>query len=180
MLTLEHVYEFFPEIRGIEDHALQEKVSAMWLHALNENEWTEDLLRRSPIDMDNLSHPGNNLDHVRDVAVLAMEMYDYMRNKYGMQHIGADRDTVLAAALCHDIGKMYEYRVDETGPHFSDDAHLLRHPLKGAILAAEYGLPKEVIHAIATHSWEGDRSHRSLISYIIRSADNAAYQMLNF
>ena len=180
MLTLNHVYEFFPEIREISDSVLQEKVGAMWLHALNENGWVEDLLRRSPIDMDNPTHPGNNLEHVRDVASLAMQLYDYMRNKYGSAHICADRDTVLAAALCHDIGKMYEYRVTADGPQYSDDAHLLRHPLKGAILAAEYGLPKEVIHAIATHSWEGDKSHRSLVSYIIRTADNAAYQMLNF
>lgn len=180
MLTLDHVYEFFPEITGIQNLALQEKVAAMWLQALNENEWTEELLRRSPIDMDNTMHPGNNLEHVRDVAVLSMEIYDYMRNKYGEKLIAADRDTILTAALCHDIGKMYEYRVTADGPRYSDDAHLLRHPLKGAILAAEYGLPKEVIHAIATHSWEGDKSHRSLVSYIIRTADNAAYQMLNF
>lgn len=180
MLTLKHVYIFFPEISEIRDLTLQEKTAAMWLKALNENEWSEDMLRRSPIDMDNPTHPGNNLEHIRDVAVLSMQIYDYMRNKYGEEHITADRDIVLTAALCHDIGKMYEYRVTADGPRYSDDARLLRHPLKGAILAAEYSMPKEVIHAIATHSWEGDHSHRSLVSYIIRTADNAAYQMLNF
>lgn len=180
MLTKEDVLRFFPQIEWIGSPELKEKVTGMWLQAFNDNGWTEDLLRKSPIVNENPGHPGNNLEHIRDVATLSMLIYDYMREKYGEENYPAERDIVLASAICHDVGKMYEYRVTEAGPGYSEDAHYLRHPLKGAILASEYGMPREVIHAIGTHSWEGDKSYRSLVSFIVRIADEIAYHSLNF
>lgn len=180
MLNIQDVYEFFPEIYDLQQPELRDKVSAMWLQALNENSWTGDLLAKSPIVNENPSHPGNNLEHIRDVANLSMAIYDYLKSKYGETVISVDRDLVLASALCHDIGKMYEYRVTADGPGYSEDAHYLRHPLKGAILASEHNMPKEIIHAIATHSWEGSNSYRSLISFIVRTADEVSYKGLDF
>lgn len=180
MVELSDVYCFFPELNEISDEELRNKAACMWRKAINENGWTEDTIRRSPIVNENPTHPGNNLEHIRDVANLSLRIYDYLRGKYGEKIIFVSRDMVLASAICHDVGKMYEYRVTEEGPGYSEDAHYLRHPLKGAILASEFGMPREVIHAIGTHSWEGNNSWRSLISFIVRAADDLAYKSLCF
>lgn len=180
MIMKTDIRNFFPEISEISDEELREKVTEMWMKAFNDNGWTEELLRKSPIVNENNRHPGNNLEHIRDVANLSLRIYDYLRDKYGKEIIFADRNLVLASALCHDVGKLYEYRVTEEGGGYSQDAHYLRHPLKGAILASEFEMPREVIHAIGTHSWEGDKSFRTLLSFIVRSADEIAYKCLDF
>ncbi len=110
---------------------------------------------------------------------MTMLSFDYMKKKYG-DLINAKRDYLLAAALLHDVGKLYEYKLTPEGPAYSATAKHLRHPLKGAILAAAYGLPDAVIHAIGTHSFEGDRSSQSAEYYFLRYSDKMAYETLNF
>lgn len=58
---------------------------------------------------------------------------------------------------------------------FSENSSYLRHPLSGAIIAAEAGLPDCIIHLIATHSFEGDHSYRTPEAEILRTMDMLAY-----
>ena len=173
------VYAIFPELNDIAEIGLREKCAAVWQQAFNETGWDAANIRECPIVLENMDCPGNNFEHIRDVAAMTMLNFDYMKKKYG-DIINARRDYVLAAALLHDVGKLYEYTLTPAGPVYSATAGHLRHPLKGAILAAAHGLPDEVVHAIGTHSFEGDRSSRSAEYYFLRCSDKMAYETLNF
>ena len=47
----------------------------------------------------------------------------------------------------------------------------MRHPLSGAVIAGKAGLSDEIIHLIATHSFEGDRSYQTVESDFVRTID---------
>lgn len=57
-----------------------------------------------------------------------------------------------------------------------DDFQLLRHPLSGAIIAAQAGLPANLVHLIATHSFEGDKSYQTAESKFVRTIDIFVFQ----
>ncbi len=59
---------------------------------------------------------------------------------------------------------------------YSESAKLLRHPLSGAIIAAEAGLPEEIVNLIATHSFEGDRSVRTREADFVRTIDDFVFK----
>ena len=68
-----------------------------------------------------------------------------------------DVDLVIACGLLHDVGKALEYKRNPDGSATkSRNGELLRHPVSGAALALEMGLPEEVAHVIAAHSKEGE------------------------
>ena len=46
-----------------------------------------------------------------------------------------------------------------------------RSPLSGAIIASQAGLPDSIVHLIATHSFEGERSYQTLESDFVRTVD---------
>jgi putative nucleotidyltransferase with HDIG domain len=84
----------------------------------------------------------------------------------------------LVGALLHDAGKMLEFTLRDGVPAYADNADLIRHPLSGAILAAKHQLPDEIIHLIANHSFEGEKSKKTLISTILNQADAAAFSYI--
>ncbi|HET8628912.1 MAG TPA: HD domain-containing protein, partial [Thermomicrobiales bacterium] len=49
---------------------------------------------------------GTQADHIRGGARLALAVADTPEARLGP--LGVDRDLLLAAALCHDVGKPYE------------------------------------------------------------------------
>ena len=79
---------------------------------------------------------------------------------------------VVAGALLHDIGKLTEFVPGDGGQAVhSPNYELMRHPLSGAIIAAKAGLPDSIVHLIATHSFEGDRSYHTVESEFVRTVD---------
>ena len=53
---------------------------------------------------------------------------------------------------------------------YADNAATTR-PFPEAILAAKAGLPDRIVHLIATHSFEGDRSFQTAESVFVRTID---------
>ena len=112
------------------------------------------------------------IEHVRDVTDMCMMEFDQMKKYYARHGIPADRDLIVAGALLHDIGKLTEFVPDGNGGAVhGDNFHLMRHPLSGALIAAKAQLPDTVIHLIATHSFEGDKSYHTLESDFVRTID---------
>ncbi|MFG0305562.1 MAG: HD domain-containing protein [Phycisphaerales bacterium JB040] len=86
--------------------------------------------------------------------------------------IPIDRDVLIAGALLADIGKLFEYELDDHGaPCVGERGRLLRHPFIGVSLCERHGLPDEVAHIVATHSHEGDLMQRSVEAIIFHHAD---------
>ena len=90
---------------------------------------------------------GSQAAHLRGVAHYAMKMVEEFETTN--PEIRVDKDIVLAGALCHDIGKPYEFdpvnkkRWAEDPSRAGDPC--LRHSVYGAHVCLSVGLPEEIV-----------------------------------
>jgi putative nucleotidyltransferase with HDIG domain len=162
------VLEQIPEIADIESDALQEKVAAAWVEAIEESEY--DRIDEVPglpmVDVDNLTH-------TRGVTRLARDM---VRSVNEDPNVALDEDHVLAGAICHDLGKAFEYTELDTGERikatWETSRPTIRHPIYSASIALSHDFPLEVVHIVAAHSREGDHLVRSPEAHIVTAADH--------
>jgi putative nucleotidyltransferase with HDIG domain len=168
-----------PEIRDIGDSALQEKVIDGWLYALSQTRY------RAIRDVPPWGTPntfvlkrGSQADHLRGVAHLAVGFADEFKRSH--PEIRVNRDIVLAGALCHDIGKPWEFEHQE---RWQADPSItgypsVRHPAYGMHICFTVGLPEEIAHIAMAHSpGEGDQIVRSLECTMVRYADNTWWRI---
>jgi len=66
---------------------------------------------------------------------------------------------------------MIEFRRAQEGYEWSEMYQYLRHPFTGVALCYRHDIPPNVLHIVATHSWEGDRFPRLPESIIFHHAD---------
>jgi putative nucleotidyltransferase with HDIG domain len=170
MGVAEEIREILPEIDQIKDEALRDKVVATWQDGLSRGGWTPKDVGQMPFTLAkkvNLSFA----QHVRSVTKICLAVADTFDEIYRGDTLTLDRDTLLAGALLHDVGKLLE--IEESGGAFrkSSDGKLVRHPFSGVALADAHGLPAEVLHIIAAHSKEGDPYKRTAEAIILHYAD---------
>lgn len=96
--------------------------------------------------------------------------------------IGIDRDILVASALCHDIGKPFEFS-PRNQKRWKDNPRksgypAMRHPVYGAHVAISAGLPEAVCHSAGAHSGEGELVLRGLENTIVHHADHAFWRIL--
>lgn len=178
-ISISMIQDMYPELEWIQDETLRERCSEALREALENGGWTPENMDTVPVSVTKVKVPelNNQIKHVRVVTQIAASIYDRLENMYKMD--GCSRDVVIAGALLHDLGKPMEFTLLEDGKTgYSRDAKLLRHPLSGAILADRNQLGTEIIHIIATHSFEGDASYKTLAAQIVCAADNIAFSYL--
>lgn len=169
-----------PEIAEIRNDDLRAKVVEAWAFALagsSYNSLAEMPACGVPGIFEAIS--GNQTDHFRTVtrqAILVAD--DFIRN---FPQLDIDRDLVVAGALCHDIGKPWEFDPVNrdrwaSSPHTGRPA--LRHPAYGVYICLTVGLPEEVAHVAAAHSAEGNMVARSIENCIIHAVDEAYWQVM--
>ena len=173
-LTADDVSGLFPQLREIIDTNLREKCANVLVEACDVGGWSRESVPFCPVSLRiKTQKMKSQIDHVHAVCAIALSMYNTLeetfRNDTGL------RDIILAGALLHDAGKMMEFTCQDGEVGYSASAKLIRHPLGGAILAAKHGLPDEIVHLIATHSFEGEKSNKTLASTIVKMADDAVF-----
>jgi putative nucleotidyltransferase with HDIG domain len=176
------VLEDLPEINDIHDATLRDQVVAVQALALAETEYE----RVSDMPLCDPGEPplprGTQADHYRAVARMSVALADELEQVMGSLDI--DRDLLIAAALCHDVGKAYEFSPRNRQRWESDSATTgnpaVRHPAYGAHLALVVGLPEAVVHCAAAHPMyrEGAYVQVSLETKIVQYADLAFWDML--
>lgn len=169
--------KLLPELDLIEDENLRRKTLTVWAEAVKRGRWKIEDLSRMPFT---LLIPGtdvNLITHTRAVARTALRMAEVMTEAYG-EKVPIQRDYLLAGALLHDIGKLFEYAREGEKFVKSQEGELLRHPISGAAFAFQYGLPSEVIHIIAAHSKEGEGSRRTIEAILVNHADFVNFDVL--
>ena len=121
---------------------------------------------------------GSQADHLRGVTHLAVDFANEFKTSW--PEVRINKDIVLAGALCHDIGKPWEFDNDE---RWSADPSIygypsIRHPAYGMHLCLMAGLPEEIAHIAMAHSpMEGNAIVRSLECTIVRYADNTWWRI---
>ena len=160
----------FPELDEIDSDSLREQVIEAWVLALERGGWRdiEDVPYAWNI------HEVSNVEHVRGVTRIALDAARQQRDFHGAD---PDIDTIVAAALLHDVGKCYEY-VDHVDDDILDDpdgtyaSEEVPHSLSGYALAHEVGCPLSVQRAIP--HFLGEVPKRTLEAELLKSANSAS------
>lgn len=171
------VIRSFPSVQEIKDEELRNKVIDAWTYSLQINDYTR--VEEMPgSGMPEASALGDQSMHINAVVYNSMSLYDNLTKAYQMD-LGLNRDLLLACAICHDIGKPYEYN-KENRKRWSENKKAtgfpnVRHPAYGGFIALTAELPEEVVHVCANHSPEGRFVSRSGYATIVHYADDSSW-----
>lgn len=167
-----YLERLFPAFLEIGDRELRERSERAMAMAMEQGGWNEANLAAAPVTLSWKGCDVGWIEHVADVTQMCILEFDQMKKYYLRHSIPFDRDVVVAGALLHDIGKLTEFVPDGNGGAVhSENFQLMRHPLSGALIAGRAGLPDSIVHLIATHSFEGERSYQTLESDFVRTVD---------
>jgi putative nucleotidyltransferase with HDIG domain len=165
----------FPELDWISDPSLRDKVERTWNEACARGGWGDDEIESIPFTMLVATGGVSLIDHTRLVTRICRRAAEAIAE---MGTVPLDRDTLMAGALLHDVGKLLEYRAEKGAFAVSKTGKLLRHPISGLGLAMRNDLPEEVCHIIAVHSREGEGSYRSPEAIVLHHADFIAFETI--
>jgi putative nucleotidyltransferase with HDIG domain len=174
------VLEELPEIAEIGDEDLRSKVIEAWAFSLAGSSYASLRdMQACGVPGDLEAKYGDQTDHLRGVTRLAMKMADDFIENFPKMDI--DRDLLIAGALCHDIGKCWEFDpVNRT--RWTESRHTgrpsIRHPAYGVHICLSVGLPEGVAHMAAAHSMEGNMVQRSVENEILHAVDHAYWMVL--
>jgi putative nucleotidyltransferase with HDIG domain len=166
--------ELSPELNEITDVELRDLVVEAWATAIAHSSFNAiSELRASGVWHSDRLKNGTQADHLRGVTATAMGMADAMMVQF--PEIPLDRDIMIAGSLCHDVGKPYEFDPVRMAARKNSPSKagwpMLRHPPYGVHICLTVGLPEEVAHIAAGHSYEGEVLSRSAACTIVHFAD---------
>jgi len=136
-----------PEIAEIRDPELRDKVVDAWAVSLSHTEFEriEDI-RPSGNPKTAPMKRGTQADHIRGVTRMAVALAEQLEQVVGS--IGVNRDLLLACALCHDVGKPFEFsprnQARWEGNPGAAGYPSIRHSVYGVHIALTVGLPEAV------------------------------------
>jgi len=165
-----------PEVDEIRDPELAAKVVEAWALALASSSFGAIAeIEPSGNPGVNTLKRGSQTDHIRGVTRIALALAEQLQAQ--LPDLRIDRDILIAGALCHDVGKPWEFdpanrRRWESDPR-AGGLPAIRHPAFGVHVCLTVGLPEEVAHCAAAHSGEGELLVRSLENTIVHHADYA-------
>jgi putative nucleotidyltransferase with HDIG domain len=175
------ILEEMPEIGWIEDESLRRKVTDAWAAAVGSSSFSRigDMKPSGNYDSRPLRR-GTQADHIRSVTRLAVKIAEEMAGLF--PEFSYDLDILIAGALCHDIGKVWEFD-PENVKRWKENPRAagmpsLRHPGYGIHICLTLGLPEQVAHMAAAHSGEGELLMRSLENTILHWADYTFWRVV--
>jgi putative nucleotidyltransferase with HDIG domain len=122
---------------------------------------------------------GTQADHLRGVVRLTKAMAEEFGRSY--PEVAIDWDILMAGALCHDVGKPYEFDPANRGRWQAapgdSGSPTFRHSVFGMHVCLTVGLPEEVAHIAVGHSFEGQHMGVSAECTIVRQADHAWWHL---
>lgn len=174
-----------PELELIKDQDLREKVVKAWALAcrMGGYERLEDI----PTERFEWLPDFPNIQHQKDTARIASAITRALR-ELGVE---LNEDHVVTGAICHDLGKPFEWRNNQSGvfstrtgagvfygenpnmPTLEGDVsyQVARHPMWSLYIAMAVGMPEHIVHIVASHSREGELLLRSPEAWVVRHAD---------
>lgn len=164
----------------IKDRGLGEKVLDAWMLGVERGGWESmEELREMPFTLVTETRGVNFIEHTLAVTKSALGMAKAQMECYSKMPYEIDVDRLIAGGLLHDVGKLLETERTADGGHRKSRSGLCaRHPVSGAILAAEAGLPEEIINVIACHAKEGEGRPQFIETVLVHQADFATFNPL--
>ncbi len=179
--TEQQLIELIPELIGFEDKQLQRQVIDTWVDACVQAGRQPAELEAMPFSLLVKDCDVSFIAHTRGVTQVSMAMGEALKAAYPDEpRFRADHDTLLAAALLHDVGKVLEIGPTEGGGWGkTEHGRMLRHPISGTALAQARGIDPKILHVIACHSKEGDGYRKTVEAHIIHHADFVSFEPLH-
>jgi len=170
----QNVIQSLPELDEIKAESLRNQVIEAWTYSLSHSSFKSiDEIRSSGNPDTPGLKSGTQTDHIRGVTRLTIALADSLAEQFPDMPI--DRDMLVACALCHDVGKPYEFDPKNQERWKNNRAGLgfpaIRHTQYGTHVCLTIGLPEEVCHAAGCHSGEGELVKRSLHVTLVHHAD---------
>lgn len=178
MISREEIEELFGELLSqISDTDLREKVVKAWLFACRRGNWKSvGDLKKIPFTLLIHSKGIDLIEHTIAVTKGALALARAQIETYSDFPYNINFDRLIAGGLLHDVGKLLEIEPDGAGGYRkSHGGECVRHPISGAIIAAEVELPFEVVNIIACHSREGEGRPQVVETVFIHQADFGAF-----
>lgn len=182
-LNATSITELFPAVNRICCTDLRESVVTVWCEAIRVGNrgrgWKLDTLRAIPFTL----LAGNTnlrfVEHLNSCVNQCIAIASVLSETFA-DRVPIHMDTLIAGALLADVGKLLEFETDdEDRPIQGEQGKLLRHPFTGVAICYKYNVPEAVMHIVATHSYEGDRTKRSIESIIFHHADFIDFDIAN-
>lgn len=176
-----NVLEDFPEIALIANPELRRLTIEAWCHALACSEFRRimELPPEGNPGAPVLRKGGTQPDHLRGVVRLAVAIAKEFRT--AKPDVVIDDDILIAGAVCHDVGKPYEFDPENRARWRADGSisgePSFRHSVVGMHFCLNVGLPVEVAHIAVGHSFEGLHMGVSAECLIVRQADLGWWQV---
>jgi len=152
---------FLEELKWIKDEKLKNKVIEVWKTAADRGGWKK--FDKVPFTL-LFENSGKLTDHTKRMTNLVKAVYDQREEDLNL-------DYLIAGALLHDVGKLLEYDIVDGKVVKGEYGKRFRHPVSGALLAQELGLPEEIVLIIYAHSHEGEKCERTAEAYIVHYCD---------
>jgi putative nucleotidyltransferase with HDIG domain len=181
MITKEDIEKLFAAQLGkISDAELRAKVVEVWATACERSRYRSvDELRSMPFTLLTDCKGVDFITHTIAVTEGAIGLAKAQLEATANLPYGIDMDRLVAGGLLHDVGKVLEIEPDGKGGHRKSRGGMCaRHPISGAILAGEAGLPDEIVNTIACHAKEGDGRPKVIETILIHQADFATFDPL--
>lgn len=178
---IEQVSISLPEVNLIKDKELRDRVCMGWAFSMQQNGYTAlEEMEHSGTPGVFASNDKTQADHIRGVTRIALAMAKELKDQF--KEFEIDFDEVIAGALCHDIGKPFEYNKEyrkrwAENPSASGNP-AIRHSVYGVYVALSVGLPEKIAHVAGAHSKEGQFVERSLVAELVHFADEAYWHVL--
>ena len=171
---------FAHQLSRIEAPAIREGVVKTWVLACQRGGYeTVEQLTAMPFTLLTDTRGVSFVEHTIAVTEGAIGLAEAQCRTYRAMPYTIDMDRLIAGGLLHDVGKLVETEQDGRGGYVkSRNGKCLRHPISGAILAAEAGLPDEILNMIACHAKEGEGCPQVIETVIVHLADFATFDPL--
>ena len=171
---------FAAPLNKISDPGLRAKVVKTFVLACERGGWTSvDDVLKIPFTLLTDANGVNFIEHTIAVTEGAAALGRAQAEAYAQVPYAIDFDRLYAGGLLHDVGKLLEIEPDGQGGYRKSRAgRFARHPVSGAILAAECGLPPDIINLIVCHAKEGEGRPQVVEAVLIHQADFATFDPL--
>lgn len=171
---------FEKQLARIRDGELRGKVVKTFVLACRRGKWESiEALKKMPFTL--LTDPlgVGFIEHTIAVTEGAAALGRAQAEAYARLPYAIDFDRLYAGGLLHDVGKLLEVEPDGDGSYRKSlSGKYARHPVSGAILAAECGLPGDIINIIVCHAKEGEGRPQVVEAVLIHQADFATFDPL--
>ncbi len=181
MITKADIEQLFSEqLARIGDLELRDKVVDAWVKGCERGGWESvEQLREMPFTLLTETKGVNFIEHTIAVTDGAIALAQAQIDTYGELPYAIDMERLVAGGILHDVGKLLEIEPDGSGGwRKSFSGKCARHPISGAILAAQAGLSEEIVNIVGCHAKEGEGRPQVIETVFIHQSDFATFNPL--